>query len=217
MNVRCLWVLIMPVVVVPLHARAVDPFTVVAGVQMAGAVMGYGGGGAGGMAGWMGIASGVMESAETGIVLGELLTEIGIDNTAEKEAEDIVRKIEKLNSRAREVKDNAQDVRDLLDVEELRSKSHQERLKQVRDLVKLTKKIALLFAAKPKVAEKALQVQQTQINQMMLEELFAARRARMDQLLQEQTRLIDRKVLVETIEKEEAEWRTQSRQSRRRR
>lgn len=172
---------------------ALDPFTIAAGAQAIGGILGATGGESGG---WM-------EAAETGIALGELLTEVGVDPTAEDEAKQAVEKIEKIRGLVGEAKATKREVEGLLDLEALKASSHASRLKQIRRLVEVTKRIGILFGAKPKIAEKALQVQQTQLNQMMLEELMATRRARLDQFLREQSLVIERRAMLERIKEEE--------------
>lgn len=179
--------------VVPMVARAFDPFTIAAGAQAIGGILGAAGGRGADFA----------DAAETGVALGELLTEVGMDPTADEEAKGAVLRLESLRQRVRETKALGQDVEHAIDFESVKASSHAERLKKIRRLIETIKKVGILFGAKPKVAEKALQIQQAQLNQMMLEELFAARRARLNEFLKEQSLVIERQSFLEKIQEEE--------------
>lgn len=181
------------VFVVPMTAWAFDPFTIAAGAQAIGGILGTAGGRGADFA----------DAAETGIALGELLTEVGMDPTADEEAKNAVLRLEGLRRQVRETKALGRDVEHAIDIESVKAASHAERLKKIRRLVETIKKVGILFGAKPKVAEKALQIQQAQLNQMMLEELFSARRARLNEFLKEQSSLIERQSFLEKIQEEE--------------
>jgi hypothetical protein len=178
-----------------LPANAWDPFTLAAGAQaISGASGGYLGGGLG-------------DLADASIALGDLLVELDIDPTADQEAEDAVRRLESLRRTVNETRWTKQEVDHLLDFEQLKAKSHADRIRHLRKMIQMSRKIASLFGVRAKAAEKANQIQQTQINYLMLEEMMAARRARFNEFLERQDQLIRRKSILEKIQEQEKQQR----------
>lgn len=171
-------------------ASAFDPFTAIAG---SGAASGF----------WGGLG----DAAEVGISLGDLLVELEVDPTADQEAEAAVRKLEKLKSQMNEAKYFKQEVESVMNFDELKAKSHAQKLKQIRQMVQMLKKISTMFGLRPKAAEKANQVQQTQINYLMLEEMMAMRRMQFQAYLDNREGMVQRRVLMEKLEEEERQAR----------
>lgn len=176
-------------------AKAWDPFTLAAGAR---AVSGVSGGLMGG---------GLDDLADASVALGDLLVELDIDPTADQEAEAAVRRLESLRKTVNETRWTKQEVDHLLDFEQLKAKSHADRIRHLRKMIQMSRKISSLFGVRAKAAEKANQVQQTQINYLMLEEMMAARRARFNEFLERQDQLIRRKSILEKIESEEKQQR----------
>ncbi len=194
-----LTICIVGILIVPHGALALDPFTVAAGAKVASGIVG---GMSGGSA-----AGGLEDLAEAGLALGDLLVELDVDPTADQEAEASVRKLESIRKSVNETIWTKREVDGLLDFEQLKAKSHAQRIQHVRKMVQMTKKIGALFGMRPKAAEKANQIQQTQINYLMLEELMAARRARFQSYLEDQDQKVQRQVFLERIEGEEKQER----------
>lgn len=188
-------VTIVVVWVLPTHVMAWDPYTVAAGARAASGIIG-------GMSGG-GAAGGLEDLAEVGLALGDLLVELEVDPTADKEAEESVRKLDSIRKTVNETVWTKQEMEHLLDFEQLKAKSHAQRIQHVRKMVQMTKKIGTLFGIRPKAAEKANQVQQTQINYLVLEELMAARRARFQSFLEDQDQKVQRQVFLERMSNEE--------------
>lgn len=180
------WLIAMFVFVTALPAVAFDPFSAMAGARAAGGLLG-----------------GIDDVADVGISLGDLLVEMEVDPTADQEAEAAVRKLERMKSQINEAKHFKQEVESVMDFDELKAKSQAQKLRQIRQMIQMLKRISTMFGLRPKAAEKANQVQQTQISYLMLEEMMALRRMQFQAHLDERERLVQRRVLLEKLTEEE--------------
>ena len=170
-------------------ARGFDPFTIAAGAQAASGILG----------GSQDLESG----ADTALALGDLLVELEIDPTADKEAQAAVRKLEDINRMVSDAKYTKRELEDVLKMDDLHSKSHAQKIRHILRLVRTFKRIGTLLGLRPKTAERVNQIQQTQISYMMLEELTALRQAEFRRTLDSRASEVQRKVLLEKIREEE--------------
>jgi len=155
-------------------AHAFDPFTIAAGAQAASGILG-------------GLEK-VDEFADAGFAVSDLLEELDIDPETDQEIESQVKRLEELDRKARELRSTGRDVRSLTshDFQNnlLRSKNFATRIKRVRDMIRTTKRLSVLMGLRPKASEKALKIQDTRLQYMILDELMAIRRMQFESSLE---------------------------------
>jgi hypothetical protein len=183
------------VLYMPRAASAFDPFTVAAGAQAAsGIASGLGGASA---------ADDLSSLADSGLAIGDLLSELDVDPTADQETQSAVRKMEELRSIVSDANSTKADLKDILNLDELKAKSFSDKVRTVKRFLQIVKRIGALMGFKPKAAEKAFQIQQTQLSYMMLDELMAMHRGQFNAYLETQSKSVERKALVEKLNSEE--------------
>lgn len=181
-------------------AHAFDPFTIAAGAQAAsGVASGLNAAAA---------ANDLSDLADSGLAVGELLTEFDVDLSVEKDTENIVKKLNEVKDFVYEAKYTNAELKDLLDQDELNAKNFAGKLRSVKRLVQIVKRIGVLLGLRPKAAEKAFQIQQTQVSYLMLDELMAIHRGQFNNHLKDESQNIKRKVILEKLEREEKSERT---------
>lgn len=172
-------------------AVAWDPFTLASGAKtlsdMAGGALG----------------GGLDDFADAGIALGDLLVDLDVDPTADQESAEILQRLDGLRKTINETRSTKAEVDHLLDFEQMKAKSHAEKIRHIQKMVQVSRKIAGLFGVRSKAAEKANQLQQTQLNYLILEEMMAARRFRFRAFIEDQERQIRHKATLEKIRDEE--------------
>ena len=171
------------------RAAAFDPFTIAAGAQAA--------------SGLLGGSEDLESGADTALALGDLLVELEIDPTADKEAQAAVRKLEEINRMVSDARHTKRELEDALNMDDLHAKSHAQKVRHILRLVRTFKRIGTLLGLRPKAAERIAQIQQTQVSYMMLEELTALRQAEFRRTLETRGNEVQRKVLLEKIREEE--------------
>lgn len=156
------------------NAHAFDPFAIATGAQAVSGILG-------------GIEK-VDEFADAGFAVSDLLTELDIDTETDQEIEAQVKRLEELDRKARELRSTGRDVRSLTshDFQNnlLRSKNFATRIKRVRDMIRTTKRLSVLMGLRPKASEKALKIQDTRLQYMILDELMAIRRMQFESALE---------------------------------
>lgn len=167
-------------------ASAFDPFLIATGAK------------------FLSLPGAVDDAADTGMAIGDLLVDLDVDPTAGEEAERIARKADSVRSIANEAEFYRQEVDSVLNFDSLKAKSQSQRVRHIQRMVQMLKKISALFGLRPKAAEKAAQIQQTQLSYMMLDELMAMRRAQLDAHLDSRRDEAERRVMLERLQKEEA-------------
>ena len=143
------------------------------------------------------------EAADIGFAFGDLLTELDVDTTSEQEVQDAVKRLEDLNSQVSQLKDARSEASMVLDPELNRQRSFADNIRRVRQMIAMSKKIAPLLGLKPKGASSALQLQQTQLNYMMLDELSGMRRLQFESLLKERETAIRYRLALAQVKDEE--------------
>lgn len=148
----------------------IDPFTIAAGVQVVSGIVG-------GM-------KDVDEVADIGISAGELLGEFDVDQSSDDEIKDQIRRLEELSQQGREFRDLSERGKSLFQKDLDKSRSLAQKLKTIREMVKFSKRVASLMAARPKAGERALKVQEIKINYLILDELMAIRQMQFSSVLE---------------------------------
>lgn len=164
-------------------AIAYDPFTLVTGAQATSRFFG-----------------GLDEAADIGVSLSEFLVEIDEDSGAQDQADAVVRRVDEFRSKVNEAQYFKGELEDTMNLDGLDAKSHAQKIKKARQIVQMIKKVSTLFGLRPKVAERAAQAQQTQLQYLMLDEMMAMRRAQFRQYLEARDGEIQRKSLLSKLE-----------------
>ncbi|WP_413942685.1 hypothetical protein [Bdellovibrio sp. HCB-162] len=143
------------------------------------------------------------EVADIGFALGDLLSELGVDNGTEAQMDKTIKRLEDLNQKAKELKWSHAEIKEALESNLSESRSLKERINSLRSMIAASKKIAAILAVRPKAGEKANQVQLIRVNSMILEELQDMRRAQFLALMEQREIKARRDIfLQEIIEKE---------------
>ena len=154
----------------PPKAFAFDPFTIASGAQAASNILG-------------GFEK-VDELADAGFAVSDLLGELEIDPETDQEIEIQVRRLEELDRQAREMRSAGREIKSLAANDLLRSRNFATRVKRVRDMIRTTKQLSTLLGFRPKAGEKALKIQDTRLQYMILDELMAIRRLQFESSLE---------------------------------
>ncbi len=167
------------------NAIAFDPVTISTGLQAASNVMN-------------GINK-VDEAADVGFALSGLLDELGVESETDKSLEAAIKDMEEANSKARDLKWSKEELDsnfgDLSDS----GKALARRIKSLKNSIQMSKKIALIMGIRPKAAEKAVSIQEINLNSMMLEELQSMRKAQYLAYLESNRARIKRDLFIEEI------------------
>lgn len=173
------------IVLVSLRASAFDPVTISTGLQAASNVMN-------------GINK-VDEAADVGFALSGLLDELGVESETDKSLEAAIKDMNEANSKARDLKWSKEELEsnfgDLTDSGNALSK----RIKSLKNSIQMSKKIAVIMGIRPKAAEKAVSIQEINLNSMMLEELQSMRKAQYLAYLESNRARIKRDMFIEEI------------------
>lgn len=172
MSVRCVPIVL--IVITGSSAYAFDPFTIATSAQAVSGILG-------------GLEK-VDEFADAGFAVSDLLTELEIDPETDQEIETQVKRLEELDRKARELRSTGRDIKSLTshDFQNnlLRSKNFATRIKRVRDMIRTTKRLAVIMGLRPKASEKALKIQDARLQYMILDELMAIRRMQFESQLE---------------------------------
>lgn len=183
MNLRPFSLLIFSVTIaVGSKVNAFDPTAIVAGVV--GAMPG---------------GERVDEMADLGFAFADLLDELGIESGTEEEISKAVDRLEKLNSKARELQWTHAEVSEALSADLSSAKSLKERVGALRNMIKASKRIAEVMGVRPKAGERATLVQSIKVNSMILEELQAQRRSQFLSYLEARESQTRRNILLQEI------------------
>ena len=176
-------------------ARAFDPFTLAAGAKAAS-----------GMANLLGQSSPedtLNDLADSGLAIGEIMNELEIDPTLERDAERLVRKLDSIRSSVATAKHTQEELREVLSLDDLKAKSFSEKLRSVRRFLQVMKRVGALIGYRPKAAEKVLLIEQVHLNHMILNELMSLKQHQFSSHLETQERSVQRKVILEKLQAEE--------------
>lgn len=154
----------------PLNAHGFDPFTLAAGAQAVSGILG-------------GLEK-ADELADAGFAISDLLEELEIDPETDQEIEEQVKRLEALERQMRELRTSQREFRNLIQSDFSRAKTFQSKVRRLRDMIKTTKRLATLLGLRPKAGEKALKVQDTRLQYMILDELMAIRRMQFESALE---------------------------------
>lgn len=119
------------------------------------------------------------EVADVGFSLQDLLSELGSEPSGEAEINHTVKKLEDLNSKARDLRWSQQEIRAALEMDLKSGNSLRSSIKSLKHMISASKRIAEITGLRPKAGERAAQIQSIRINSMILEELQSLRRAQM--------------------------------------
>lgn len=175
-------------------AFALDPFTVAAAAKTAGSI-------------YSGDVSSLGALADSAESLGGLLLDLDIDSSNDEEGRRQLKELQDLSKKADEAKIVDSDLRQTLKSGLARSESVSDKINQARKMIEIQRKIANLFGLRPKLAEHANSIQQTQVNYLILDELIALHQLEMRSHLDAESSFIARKAIVEKIRTEELEFR----------
>lgn len=139
------------------------------------------------------------ESADVGFALTELLEELGIESGAEESLEGAITSIEKLNSKAKELKWAQEEFQNSLNQDVQKGKSLTYRIKAMKTALQASKRIAVLMGFRPKAGEKAVRIQEIKINTMILEELQAMRQGMFLSYLEDKEARTKREIFLQEI------------------
>lgn len=150
-------------------AFAFDPFTIATGAQA--------------VSGIMGGLDKIDELADAGFAVSDLLTELDIDPETDQEIEEQVRRLELLERQMRELRISRKELSGLITSDFARAQTFQSKVRRLREMIRTTKRVAALLGLRPKAGEKALKVQETRLQYMILDELMAIRRMQFEEAL----------------------------------
>ncbi|MFV8250459.1 hypothetical protein [Bdellovibrio bacteriovorus] len=153
----------------------------------------------GGVVGLMPGGDRVDEMADLGFAFSDLLEELGVESGTEEEITKAVGRLEKLNSKARELHWTHVEVSEALSADLSSAKSLKERVSALRNMIKASKRIAEVMGARPKAGERASMVQSIKVNSMILEELQAQRRSQFLAYLETRESETRRNILLQEI------------------
>ena len=167
----------------------IDPFTIAAGVSAVTSLMKT--------------SKEIDEVADIGISAGELLGEFDVDMTSDREIEEQIKRLEDLNRQSRELQDASTNARNIFDNDLDRSQSLAKKIKSIREMVKISKQVASLMGVRPKAGERALKVQETKLNYLMLDELVSIRRMQFETMLESKEQRARFTIAMERVFREE--------------
>lgn len=156
----------------------------------------------------------VVEAADVGFALSDLMTEVGVETKQEEEdLQKAVDRIYKINSEARDLKWTSEDLDRSLNEDLTNGRSIGRRIKAMKNAIQASKKIATIMGFRPKAAEKAVRIQQIKLDAMMLEELQSIRKAQYLAYLEDNEAKLKREVFIqEILEKEKSSSKVLSKQ-----
>jgi hypothetical protein len=168
----------------------IDPFTIAVAVQTVSSLIS---------------AKNKSEDAmETAMGIADLVLQIDEDPSLEKGAELAQKKIDELNSQVNQFQSLKTEMGASLNFDSFNEKSHLDKIHKLKEMIAMGKKIAFLFKGRPKGAERANQVEQTQISTLTLEEIIKLRQIEFQKHLESQEIIVKRKVILETLLDEES-------------
>ncbi len=182
-NIKFLVILI--VITTGNNANAFDPVTISTGLQAASNVMD-------------GINK-VDEAADVGFALSGLLEELGIDSETDESLELAIKNMNEANSKARDLKWSKEELDSNFGDMENSGRSLSRRIKSLKNSIQMSKKIASIMQIRPKAAERAVSIQEINLNSMMLEELQSLRKAQYMAYLESNRARIKREIFIEEI------------------
>lgn len=174
------------------QANALDPFSIGLGV---------GGALTGGL-----IPPEAEDLLDMGVSFTGLMQDLEIDDSADAELKRKIGELRELESRARQYEDAALKVGALSD-EMAQATRMRDQLETTREMIRLSKQIASMMGMRGKASEKALKIQDTRLNYMMLDELMALRRMEYESKLDQKMRSARVAMLLNEVKDEEEKGR----------
>lgn len=146
------------------------------------------------------------EALDIGISFTGLLDDLDIDSSADDELKKRIGELRELESRMARYEDSF--LRTKRASAELSQATRlKDQLRATREMIRVTKTIASMMGVRPKGSERALKVQDTRINYMILDELMAIRRIEYERGLSGRLRAANARLLVAQIKDEEKKTR----------
>lgn len=157
------------IVLIGSKAFAFDPFTIATGAQA--------------VSGIMGGLDKIDELADAGFAVSDLLSELEIEPETDQEIEAQVRRLEALENQMRDLRVSKKELSSLVATDFARAQTFQAKVRRLREMIRTTKRLATLLGLRPKAGEKALKIQETRLQYMILDELMAIRRMQFEEAL----------------------------------
>jgi hypothetical protein len=186
----------------PLRAFAFDPYTTMTAANAA----------AGFLNSTKNITDGFAELSQFSEILGiasetadesaALINDLGFESQSD-ELDHKVEKLEKLNSKIKDLKWTSSEMKYTLDSDINQTKSLSQKLKQMRKIISMSKKLAGVFGLKTKGSDKVATLQQVKINSLMLDELQAMRKMQLLGYLENKERIANQDLYLNKILNEE--------------
>jgi len=189
------------------RASAIDPYAaagaaVSVATNVASGPAGMAAGFASGLLGGGGGKGDLEDLSSLGFEFTDLLDDFDIDDSAGESLRAKVRELEDVQSKLKEGGDQVQDMSESID-EVKRAEGLKSTLQAIHQMVQRTKSIAQMIPGHPKASQSALQVQETRLNYMMLDELTALRQIELEKKIDSNTRESRFRLLARDIQKEE--------------
>ncbi|RYZ76569.1 MAG: hypothetical protein EOP05_04605 [Proteobacteria bacterium] len=141
--------------------------------------------------------------AGTGFAFGSLLTELGVEQSADQDVQKSLDRIDSLQSQMNSFKDSGVRMKSL--GEDLRkTKTLEDRLRILRTMIQVSKSLASMMSGSPELGERAFKVQDIRLNYMILDELMAMRRLQYEQSLREREKEARLGIAIAAVTTEES-------------
>lgn len=108
-------------------------------------------------------------------------------------------KLQQLNSKMKNIKSTSEDLKMNLDADINSTKKLSQKMRQAKNIIKASKKLASLFGLKTKGSEKVATLQQVKINSMMLDELQNMNRMQLLTYLDTKEKTLNRELYLNKI------------------
>lgn len=170
------------------NCYAFDPVTAMATVQTVDSVFNH--------------ASHIDSAVELGEAINDLANESAVNPDLIRESEDIVKRLENLNSKISQTRQASNEIKDLLNFDLSRSKDLAGKLRNISQKIRQGKRLYSLIKGKGNSGP-GLQIEQIRINQRILDELQNIRIGQFNQYLEDKERKVQLQVSLESSLKEE--------------
>lgn len=144
----------------------------------------------------------IEEMAGAGIDLLNLIEDLEIDQSSEKEVDEAIEKLTNLNSKIQKSRMLHSEVSELLKLDIKSANSLSDKIRNFKSIIDRAKQIAQIMKILPRAGEKASDIQSLRINTMILDELQESRRKEELQKISANSEKIERKLFIQNIRKE---------------
>lgn len=144
----------------------------------------------------------IEEMAGAGIDLLNLIEDLEIDQSSEKEVDEAIEKLHQLNEKIQKSRTLHSEVSQLLKLDIKSANSLSDKIRNFKSIIDRAKQIAQIMKILPRAGEKASDIQSLRINTMILDELQESRRKEELQKISANSEKIERKIFIQNIRKE---------------